>query len=148
MVLHFIYQWASLIVLVITAAIALWRGGGPERMAAVAMVVAWFATVFVQNNLQRFGVQTSVMLVDAGLMAVLLYVALTSDRWWPMWATGFQAMNVVLHLTVMADAKVWGWAYFVAGSIFSYLVMLALFLGSVGARRPAATALPLTPRHR
>jgi hypothetical protein len=144
MFLHFIYQWASLIMLAITVVVGLWRGGSPERVGAVAMVGAWFGTVLVQNSLQRWGLQTGVMLVDAALLAVLLYLALKTDRWWPMWASGFQAMNVMLHLAVLADAKVWGYSYFVAGAIFSYLVMLSLFLGSLRARRRPDAASPLT----
>lgn len=131
MFLHFLYQWASLIALVITATAALWRGDWPERSGALAMIIAWFATPLVQNGLQRFGVQAGVMIVDAGLLAALLYVALKSNRWWPLWACGFQAMNVVLHVAVIADAKIWAWSYFVASSVFSYLVMIALFLGTM-----------------
>jgi hypothetical protein len=148
MFLHFIYQWASLIVLGLCVVIGLWRGGWPERTAALAMVAAWFGTSLAQNSLQRWGVQTGVMLVDAGLLAVLLFVALRSDRWWPMWASGFQAMNVTLHLSVLADGKVWGWSYFLASSIFSYLTMLSLLFGALSRRRqnpaPPDAASPLT----
>lgn len=132
MFLHFLYQWASLIALTATATTALWRGEWPERTGAAAMVIAWFATPVVQNSLQQWGVQTGVMIVDAGLLGALLFVGLRSNRWWPLWACGFQAMNVVLHLAVLADARVWAWAYFVASSVFSYLVMLTLFLGALG----------------
>jgi hypothetical protein len=137
MFLHFFYQWASLIALVVAVTVALWRGEWPERVGAAAMIIAWLATPLVQNSLQRWGVQEGVMIVDAGLLAALLYIGLKSDRWWPLWACGFQAMNVVLHVAVLADARVWAWSYFIASSVFSYLVMLALFLGALG-RPPRA----------
>ena len=151
MLFNALYQWASLIALAITAAVGLWRGGWPERTAAAAMVLAWFATSLVHNTLQRWGVQTGVMVVDGLLLGALLFVALKSNRWWPMWASAFQAMSITLHLSVMADGKIWGWSYFVASSIFSYLVMLTLLVGALGRRHrklrapaPPDAASPLT----
>ena len=137
MFFHFIYQWASLAALLITVTVALWRGAWPERAGAAAMVAAWVISALFQSSLQRWGVKTGVMTVDILLCAALLAIALTSTRWWPMWACGFQAMNVILHLAVMADAKVWGWAYYVAGSVFSYLTMIALFVGALSLPRRA-----------
>jgi hypothetical protein len=142
MLLTAFYQWASLIALVLSAAAGLWRGGWPERAAAFGMVGAWFVSALFQSSLQRRGVQTGVMITDILLLALLLAIALKSDRWWPMWAAAFQAMNVVVHLAVLADAKIWGWAYFTGGAVFSYLVMLSLLVGALsrpGRRKPAAT---------
>ena len=127
----FLYQWISLAALMITVATALWRGGWPERVAAVAMAAAWAGTGLVHNGLQMWGVQEGVMVVDSLLLAALLYVALKSDRWWPLWACAFHGLNVVLHFAVMADSKIWGAAYFRASSVFSYLAILALFLGAL-----------------
>ncbi len=140
MFFHFLYQWASLAALAIAVITALWRGGWPERAGAIAMVAAWVATALFQSSLQRWGVKTGVMIIDTLLLVALLTIALKSSRWWPMWATGFQAMNVVLHLAVMADARIWGWAYFVAGSVFSYLTMIALFVGALSCPRPEKPA--------
>jgi hypothetical protein len=137
MLFHFVYQWASLAALLATAAVAIWRGAWPERAGATAMIAAWVLSALFQSSLQRWGVKAGVMTVDVLLLAALLTIALTSSRWWPMWATGFQAMNVVVHLAVMADAKVWGWAYYVAGSVFSYLTMIALFIGAISLPRRA-----------
>lgn len=136
MLLNALYQWASLIALAVTAAAGLWRGGMPERIAALGMVGAWFASALLQSGLQRWGVQTGVMVTDMLLLVTLLAIALTSDRWWPMWATAFQAMGVVIHLAVMADAKIWGWAYFIGSAVFSYMVMLSLFVGAMSRPRP------------
>ncbi len=44
--LSYLYQWASLAALLIAAGVALWRGGWPERLGGVAMILAWFAVLF------------------------------------------------------------------------------------------------------
>jgi hypothetical protein len=147
MTLQFLYQWASLTVLVATVAGAIWRGGLPERIAAGAMAMAWIGTAVVYNSHQLRGFQGGPMLVDMALLLVLLVIALRSDRWWPMWACAFQALNVVLHFALAADAVLWRWAAWVASSYFSYLTMFSLLLGLIGRRRvasPTDAASPLT----
>lgn len=137
MIFHSLYQWASFLALVVTVAAGLWLGRWPERLGAGAMLVAWLATALSLNGTQLWGPQWGVMVIDVLLLAVLLFIALRSDRWWPLWACGFHALNVVLHLAVMADPKIWGRAYFVAGNAFSYLVMAALLIGVLGRQRAA-----------
>jgi hypothetical protein len=139
MIFHSLYQWASFLALVVTVTAGLWLGRWPERLGAGAMLAAWLATALSLNGTQLWGPQWGVMVIDVLLLAVLLFIALRSDRWWPMWACGFHALSVVLHLAVMADPKIWGRAYFVAGNVFSYLVMAALLIGVLGRRRAAPT---------
>ncbi|WP_425997508.1 hypothetical protein [Caulobacter sp. DWR1-3-2b1] len=137
---HALYQWASLLALIVTCGAAVWRGGRPERWAAAAMALAWLGSTFAQRSLQLWGPQTGIMIIDGLLLAALLLIALRSDRWWPMWASGFHGLGVFLHLAVMIDAGIWGRAYYVAGAIFSYLTMIALLIGSLSRpKRPAET---------
>ncbi|MDR6624167.1 hypothetical protein [Caulobacter segnis] len=142
-----LYQWASLVGLLITTGAALWRGGPPERLAAVAMILAWFATGLFYKSHLWFGPQTPVFLVDMTLLGVLLFIALRSDRWWPMWACGFHGLTLFLTLATLADPKIPNRASLIAGGgIFSYLAMTALFLGSIRRRNPPSpdAASPLT----
>ncbi|HJV41698.1 hypothetical protein [Caulobacter sp.] len=147
MLFHFLYQWASLVALLVTVGAAAWRGAWPERFGAAAMVVAWVASALVYNSILLRGFQVAPMLVDLALTLALLYVALRSDRWWPMWACAFQALNVVLHFALAADDVLWRWAAWLASSCFSYLAMLALLCGALGRPRapvPTDAASPLT----
>jgi hypothetical protein len=132
---HALYQWASLLALIVACSAALWRGGRPERLAAIAMALAWLASTFAQRSLQLWGPQTQIMIIDGLLLAALLVIALRSDRWWPMWACGFHGLGVLLHVTMMIDPGIWGRAYYVAGAIFSYLTLLALLVGSLSRPR-------------
>lgn len=131
------YQWINLLALVISTGVAAWRGRWPERAAAAAMALAWLATTVLHDATQLYGPQVLIMAIDVALLAVLLSIALTSDRWWPMWAAAFHGLSVVLALAMMADPKVWARAGFIAASVFGYLTMLALFVGAVG-RKPSS----------
>lgn len=135
MILHSLYQWASLVVLLIACSLGAWRGGWPERVAVAAMVLAWFATALFQNGTQVIGPQATIMIIDLLLFGVLLTIALTSDRWWPLWACAFHGLSVVLGMAMLADPKIWSAAGFVASSAFSYMTMTTLMIGALS--RPA-----------
>lgn len=133
-----LYQWISLAALLISTGVALWRGGWPERLAAGAMILAWLASGLLYKTRLWFGPQTAVFLVDLALLLVLLFIALRSDRWWPMWACGFHGLTLILTLATLLDTRISNRAGYIAGGgVFSYLVMLALFLGAVRRRRAA-----------
>jgi hypothetical protein len=131
MTLHHLYQWIGWACLIGAIIPAFLRGGWPERSAAAAMTIAWFGSAFAQNPNQMWGTQAGVMFIDMMLLALLITLALVSDRWWPMWASGFHGLGILLHLAVFLDQRIWGRAYFIAGSLFSFLTLLALFLGSI-----------------
>ncbi|WP_297512642.1 hypothetical protein [uncultured Caulobacter sp.] len=138
--LNSIPQWSSLAALLITAGVALWRGGWPERLAGAAMILAWFATGYLYDNDQKFGPQTGVFLVDLALMLVLLFIALRSDRWWPMWACGFHGLSLILLVATLADPGIPNHASLLAGGgVFSYLAMAALFFGALNRRHEGLT---------
>jgi hypothetical protein len=143
---HF-YQWVSFASLLITAGVAVWRGGWPERVAAAAMILAWFASGLLYKSQLWLGPQTAVFVVDSALLLVLLVISLRSDRWWPMWACGFHALNLILTLALLLDAGISNRAGYIAGGgLFSSLTMAALFLGAIHRRNPSApdAASPLT----
>jgi hypothetical protein len=144
---HHIYQYVGLVWLLVGVVPALLRGGWPERSAAVAMIGAWLSSAYAQNIHQVIGPQIGVTLIDLLLLALLVGIALVSNRWWPMWAAAFHGLGALLHLAVLLDHKVMGRAYFIAGAVFSFLTVLALFLGSIRRRAaavPTDAASPLT----
>lgn len=139
MYVHTPDQLFSLAVLLACCGVAALRGRGVERIAAAAMVAAWFITPLVQNHSQTLGPQSGVLIVDILLLAVLLFLALTSDRWWTMVATAFQGVAAMVHLAAAIDKQIIARAYYIAGSLLSYLVMGALLVGAWNAGRRAAT---------
>ncbi|MBD8548785.1 hypothetical protein [Sphingomonas sp. CFBP 8760] len=83
---------------------AAWRGGGPERMTAAALIVATVATWVVAigfggSRAGRFiGVEYGVLVIDGLLVAALMAIALCADRFWPLWMTALHAFGIVGHL--------------------------------------------------
>lgn len=87
--------------LLTAAAAAAWLvGGRPERQVAAMLVAATIASKLVAWPLYgHFAVfEAALFAIDVLLLAGLLAVALTSDRYWPLWLTPLHAYTVIAHV--------------------------------------------------
>lgn len=112
------------------SAFALWRGGRVERAVAVANVVAWIASVVMQNRHNWMDPQWGVLGVDAAFLAFLLWLVVRTNRIWILSAAAFQLLAVVTHAAMLADDGVRAWAYITALVLWSYLVLITLGIGT------------------
>jgi hypothetical protein len=136
------WVWDAVVLLVCAA--AAWRGGRDERVAAAALLVGVVLSKAVYaHHAQQ--VEWGVLAVDSALLATLVWIALISDRFWPIAAAAFQFLAVIVHLARVADPSLGGWAYFSAEILFGYLLAGAIAVGTFNARRknsaPAADSL-------
>ncbi|WP_374469367.1 hypothetical protein [Phenylobacterium sp.] len=68
--------------------------------------------------------------MDVSLLVVVVVVAMRSSRYWPIFAAAFQLLAVITHAAHLLDPGVGDWAYVTAGVIWTYLLLLALALGT------------------
>jgi hypothetical protein len=113
-------------------AIAFWRGGWPERLAALGMVADSIASALLQNTHDWSRTQWGDLTVDGAYLAMLVWLALKTNRYWPMWAAAFQLLSVLIYLARMADRRVGALAPYAAVEIWSYLILIAIAVGSFG----------------
>lgn len=118
--------------------VALWRGGWPERSAAVAIFAAASATPLVQSSLFA-SPEYGILAVDLLLLGWLGLLALVTDRFWPLWATGFHLVGTIIHVARMVDPTVVPPAYATGQIFWSYPVLAALAAGAL-IEAPAARA--------
>jgi hypothetical protein len=136
---------------------ALARGGGPERVVGLALLLAFGVTMLLQQPLvERFvAVDWGVLAVDLGLLAVLVAVALNADRFWPLWVAAFHALGTGAHLVRGVDHGIEPVAYAILLASWSYPMILLLAVGTLrhGERRKRQGqdldwSFPLTGRPR
>jgi len=79
---------------------ALARGGRPERQVAAMFIAATLLSKMAAWNVSGHFIDFEVGLfaIDLALLVGLVAVALTSDRYWPIWLTTLHAYTVVAHL--------------------------------------------------
>ncbi|MES2045035.1 MAG: hypothetical protein V4475_14270 [Pseudomonadota bacterium] len=111
---------------------ALWRGGAPERWAGVLLALAAAATYFSYSpDAVRFrSVEAGVLVVDLTLTGALWWLALRSNRMWPMLITALQFASTLVHLSKAVDLGMSPWAYHFLLKLGGYPILLALVIGT------------------
>lgn len=107
---------------------AFWRGGREEQTAAGAMLLSVLATLFLRDP-KWSGTQWGAFAADAGLLVVLLVIALRTARFWPLFAAAFQLLCVITHIARILDPGVRAWAYATAQVIWTQWVLFAIGTG-------------------
>lgn len=126
-------EWYGLGALLLVCMLAVWRGGVPERRTAIVVALCWVASVIVDNDGSR-GVQWAILSVDVLLGVWLVIQALTCNRFWLMVAAGAQILILLTHVGFVLTPDMMQEGFFSAYYIWSYVVLLALALGSFSAR--------------
>jgi hypothetical protein len=112
-----------------TCAFAFLQGRSDERLAAGVMLTAAVITPLTMAS--GFSApETGVLSVDFGLLAFLLFLALKSDRFWPLWATGFHVVGTTIHLATFVEVDIWPPAYANAQAFWAWPVLFALLIGT------------------
>lgn len=138
------YSLAQLLVTFVsfvTLGLLLVFGRQAERIAGVALLVAMVGTPFV-DHLHVGEFRYGVAILAVGLFVTLIVLALRTDRWWLIAATGVQLLSIGLWAaTLLGDLQIWG-AVTVRIVIWWQLMLLALF--GIWEARAAPYARPST----
>ena len=110
-------------------ALAWWKGGAPERLGVIVLVVAYFATGVVKD-LEWHDMRIGVAAVDVVLAAVLIGLAMTHQRWWLLLAASNQSLVVLAHFAAVSDPTL-GLRVSVASRWAFGLIALYALLGGV-----------------
>ena len=106
------------------------RGGRDEHLAAIILLFASFLTpMLVHQDFHQ--AECAVLAIDAVVLVSLCFISLKSDRYWPLFAAGWQLVNVAVHLTMLISPAVLPAAYANALAIWSYLVVFAPIAGII-----------------
>lgn len=120
------------ILLIIVALYVLLRGRRDERQVGLILVAGVIATNLALTPVdQRFAtIEFNVMLVDLIVLAGFVWVALRSDRFWPLWIAGFQLTTVLGHLLKGIDTDLFPRAYAAALYFWVYPILIVLAVGT------------------
>ena len=118
---------------VAATAYAFWRGGAPERVTGLSLLLAALATrMFHALGAGRFiDVEIGIMTVDIVLLGVMIAVTLHADRFWPAWVTALHALGLGADLAQAFNPDVIRLAYAVLSVVWSYPIVLLLIIGTM-----------------
>lgn len=127
------------ITLVLICAFALTRGGKPERIGALLNLAGSFATGALQwFHAVSAALATSMTLtIDAGVALAFFWLAISTTRFWPIWAFGFALANLLVSVVAAMLPEVAPFIYHTGLVIYAYLALGALALGTYKLPRDA-----------
>ena len=111
------------------------------------MLAAWAVSMLVVRtafNEPEWGL----MAVDLAALGVFVWIALKSDRYWPIFAAAFHLLTIATHFARTADPTVLRFAYITAEILWGYLLAFSIGYGALTSRgegfamgdgRPGAT---------
>ena len=114
------------------------RGGPPERMAA-AIIVTWvvsdvtYSVIFGPSSFVR--VDPARVVLDAGELAAITWLALRANRMWPLWAAAAQLICVSGHVAAFVEPGGMRRAYWALTQLPAYIQLIALVCGAVAHAR-------------
>ena len=135
----FAEQIGAVVVLGVSGAAFKW-GGAPERIAGWGVIAAWIASAAAINTRDWLSPQWVVAGIDLALLALLVFVALWSERTWALVASAFQLITVLVHIGRLIDRTFLGWTYISIMIACGYVVMAALAVGTWRHRRDRASS--------
>lgn len=103
---------------------ALLKGTRDAQVVAVVTLVATFASHFLVSRYT--GVEVGVLAVDIAVLLVFAAVALSSDRFWPLWITGLQLTTTFGHALRALEDQMVPIAYAVSLRFWSYPIQIIL----------------------
>lgn len=127
------HQILFLVLLAAVCAYACVRGGPPERLVATAFLVAALLTALLQAVYRS--IEIGILLVDAGLLALMLAIALASTRFWPLLMTSLQGSEVLGHFAKLLAPETVPEAYFAVVAFWGFPMLALLAWGTWRHRR-------------
>ena len=123
--MRMLFYWS---LLVMTCGYALARGRGHVRIAGAVCILASLAMPFVLAPFaSRYdGIEAGVAIVDLVVLAAFVGIAITSDRFWPLWIAGLQLTTSLSHVLKAISGDLLPWAYGAAGQFWSYPILFII----------------------
>jgi hypothetical protein len=102
---NMLYAVVGAVFMVGMALFAFLKGGTAEKLGAGAYLIAWFATIMMQESSGFVGVPVGMFLVDLALLFVFIAIAWKHRQSWPVWASGLQLVVVMAHVMLLMKQR-------------------------------------------
>ncbi|WP_338468090.1 hypothetical protein RXV95_05915 [Novosphingobium sp. ZN18A2] len=143
--------WVTLTLSISMGVCAAYRGGEPERLAALLLItsiVAYSASRILFGDPGYYTVYPGGMIIDFWLLVALVWVALRANRGWPLVVGALQIVIMLGHISKLVDSYAARKAYW-AMTHLPFVVQMAVVIAGCWAhdrrRRRIGQYLPWRP---
>jgi hypothetical protein len=126
---------------------AFFKGGRDERLAVAICLAATLGSlgVMLPEEVDYRDLQPLVALIDIAVFAGFTWIALRSDRFWPLWVAGLQLTSTTGHLLKLLKPDMVSLAYSASLALWSYAILLILAIGTWRAARRSQPIKQIQP---
>lgn len=125
-----LYTQIGAVVVVGALGFAMWKGEEAERAFAAIYLVAWLATMLVQNMTDLFSLQYGIVAIDLVLLVFLIGLTWKSHRAWPSWALAFQLLVLAGFMIPSFDLRLPAWSFYAVANLGTLGVLGSLAVGT------------------
>lgn len=127
-------------------AYAFWRGRSDERWVASICLAASLISVALLGpvHLRYSNVEIGILIIDVLVFSAFTWIALKSDRFWPLWISGLQLTTTIGHLLKAVDTDLLPIAYGAALRLWSYPILIILAVGTWRSHHRRLSQMPTT----
>jgi hypothetical protein len=120
------------LLLAIVTVYAFFRGGRDERLAVAICLAATVGSlaVMLPEDVDYRDLQPLVALIDVAVLGAFTWIALRSERFWPLWIAGLQLTSTTGHLLKLLKPDMVSLAYSASLALWSYAILLILAVGT------------------
>jgi len=122
-------------VLLLTVAVAMWRGGYMERWAAYTALLASVCTTVLAPAPDWSHIEYSIFAIDIVALASFWFIALKTHRFWPYWITGWQLIAIFGHLQKLMFSEILARPYALLSMYISYPILFVILYASGSTKR-------------
>ena len=128
-------------ILLLTVAVAMWRGGHLERWAAYTALLASVCTTVLAPAPDWSHIEYSIFAIDIVALASFWFIALKTQRFWPYWITGWQLIAIFGHIQKFMFSEILARPYSLLSVYISYpILLLIIYASGSSSRRGDVTA--------
>ena len=124
-------------ILLVVCAYAFLAGRSDERIVAGICAIASVTSAVVVAPLgSRYSnVEAGIFLVDVAAFAGFTFVALRTERFWPLWVAGLQLTTIIAHALKSVQLDLMPEAYAAAARFWVYPIFLIIVSGTWRSQR-------------
>ena len=122
-------------VLLLTVAVAMWRGGYMERWAAYTALLASVCTTVLAPAPDWSHIEYSIFAIDVVALASFWVIALKTQRFWPYWITGWQLIAIFGHVQKLMFSEILARPYALLSMYISYPILFVILYASGSTKR-------------
>ena len=129
------------IVLLITVAVAIRRGGPLERWAAYTALIASILTSAITPFPTWTDIEFNIFAIDVLVLLSFWFIAMRTQSFWPYWITGWQLIAIFGHIQKFMFSEILARPYSLLSVYISYpILLLIIYASGSSSRRSDVTA--------